>query len=47
MNNFNNKQGGFLQLIVFIVVIVLIMWYFHLTVHGIIAWFVTMIQNVW
>ncbi len=46
-NKIENKEGGFLQLIIFIVVVVLILWYFHLTLHDIYNWFATMLQNVW
>lgn len=42
-----NKEGGFLQLILFIVAVILILWYFHLTVHDIYNWFITMFNNVW
>jgi len=43
-----NKKGGFfiLKLIIFIIIIVFIMNYFHITIGGIIDWFVTMFHNV-
>jgi hypothetical protein len=41
-----NKQGGFLQIILFIIALVFIMWYFDLNVSGVINWFTTMFRNV-
>ncbi len=46
INNHKNKQGGFLQLIIFIVVVIFLLNYFNITISGIINWFVTMFQNV-
>ena len=39
MNQIKNKKGGFLQLIIIIVVALLIMRYFDLTFTGIFAYF--------
>ncbi|MFA6524009.1 MAG: hypothetical protein WC264_00850 [Candidatus Paceibacterota bacterium] len=41
-----NKQGGFLKLIIFIIVVIFLMNYFHITITGIVNWFVTMFQNI-
>jgi len=38
MNKFNNKQGGFLKIILLIIVIVFLMSYFHITISGIFNW---------
>ena len=38
MNKFKNKQGGFLELIIFIVVAFLLMRYFDLTISEIVNW---------
>jgi len=46
MNNIKNKQGGFLKLIIFIIVVIFLMNYFHITISGIVNWFVTMFQNI-
>lgn len=45
-NDIKNKQGGFLQLILFIVIVVFLMSYFNLTLSGIWNWFVTMFNNI-
>ena len=41
-----NKNGGFLKLIIFIIVAIFLMSYFHLTISGVVNWFVTMFNNV-
>jgi len=46
MNNIKNKQGGFLKLIIFIIVVIFLMNYFNITISGIVNWFVTMFQNI-
>ena len=46
MNNIKNKQGGFLKLIIFIIVVIFLMDYFNITISGIVNWFVTMFQNI-
>lgn len=38
-NQLKNQQGGFLQLIIFIIVAVFLMQYFGLTISGIVDWF--------
>jgi len=35
----NNKEGGFLQIIIFIIIALLIMKYFGVTISGVINWF--------
>ncbi len=44
--NIKNKKGGFLRLIIFIIVAIFLMSYFNLTVDGVISWFMTMFNNV-
>ena len=39
MNNFKNKQGGFIQLIALIVVGFIILRYFHLTISDVLNFF--------
>ena len=41
-----DNQGGFIQLILLIVVALLIMKYFGLTISGVIHWFTTFFANV-
>jgi len=38
-NKIKNQEGGFLRLIIFVVVILLLMKYFHITFSGILAYF--------
>ena len=45
-NDFKNRQGGFLQIIIAIIVIILVMSYFHITISGIINWFIHLVQSV-
>ncbi|HEY4513202.1 MAG TPA: hypothetical protein VJH06_01680 [Candidatus Paceibacterota bacterium] len=42
----NNKQGGFLEIIVLIIIALLIMKYFGITVSGVINWFQTFFASV-
>jgi len=42
----NNQQGGFLQLILFIVIALLIMKYFNITISDIINWFQSLFGSV-
>ncbi|MFZ2205487.1 MAG: hypothetical protein WAV23_02770 [Minisyncoccia bacterium] len=44
--NIENKEGGFLRLIIFIIVVVFLMSYFHITLSGAYNWFATMFHNV-
>ncbi len=39
VNNIKNKQGGFLKLIIFIVIVLLLMRYFHVTITDILNYF--------
>jgi len=42
----NTKQGGFLELIIFILVALLIMKYFDITISEILYWFKSFFGNV-
>jgi hypothetical protein len=46
MNNLKNKQGGFLKLIIFIIIALLIMKYFNISVSDIINWFKTLFSTI-
>jgi len=46
MNKNNNKQGGFLKIILLILVIVFLMSYFHITVSGIFNWISNIFHSV-
>lgn len=39
INHIKNKEGGFLKLIIFIIVVLLLMRYFNITITGILAYF--------
>jgi hypothetical protein len=41
-----NKKGGFLKLIIFIIVIVLVLSYFHVDLKGIVDYIVKAFHNV-
>ncbi len=41
-----NKTGGFLTFIIFIIIAVFLMSYFHITVRGFIDWFISAIRNI-
>ena len=43
-----NKQtgGGFIQIIVLLIVVIFIMSYFHLTVSGVVNWFIVSFKSV-
>lgn len=45
-NNLKNLQGGFIETIVLIVIILLIMNYFGITITGILNWLWNLIQSV-
>ena len=47
MRNFKNKKGGFLQIIVLIVILFLIMKCFGLTITGIFEWLKTLFLSIW
>lgn len=44
--NIKNQQGGFLRLILAIVILIFTMLYFHITFSDIINWMVTTVQNI-
>jgi len=46
INNIKNKQGGFLQLIIFIIIVLISMKYFHLTITDIINWVKALFNSV-
>ena len=46
MKKYNNKQGGFLRLIIFIIVIILILSYFHVSLNGVVNYIITAFHNV-
>ncbi len=46
MKNINNKQGGFIQLILTIIVVVFLLSYFNITISDAWNWLVTMFNNV-
>ncbi len=41
-----NEQGGFLKLIIFIVIALFLLSYFHVTVSQAVDWIVNVIKNV-
>ncbi len=41
-----NKQGGFLELIILILIALFTMKYFGITISGVINWFMTTFHNV-
>ena len=45
-NNIENKQGGFLQLIIFIIIVLVCMKYFHLTLTDIINWIKALFNSI-
>lgn len=45
INGIKNKEGGFLELIVLIVIALFLMNYFHITLSDILGWFRMVIQN--
>ncbi len=47
MKNLQNKQGGFLDIIISIVIIFLIMRYFGLTITGIFDWLRELFYSIW
>lgn len=46
INKFENKQGGFLEIIVFIIVIILLLSFFHVSISSFINYIITAIHNV-
>ncbi|MFH1608712.1 MAG: hypothetical protein ABH951_01685 [Patescibacteria group bacterium] len=43
---FKNKRGGFLKLILIIIVVVFLLSYFHVTISGVFNWIVHAFQSV-
>ncbi len=46
INQMKNKEGGFLQLIILIVVLFFVIKYFHISASDVYDWFVTLIQTL-
>ena len=45
-NKIRNKKGGFIELIILIIVALLLMKYFGITISGAINWFVSLFRTV-
>ena len=45
-NKFQNKQGGFLQIIIFIIILILILSYFHINISTVFNYIATAFHNV-
>ncbi len=45
-NNIKNKQGGFIKLIIFIVVVLFLMKYFEISVVDVLNWVKTLFNSV-
>lgn len=45
-NNLSNKQGGFIETIILIIILLLIMNYFGITITGILDWIWNLITSV-
>jgi len=45
-NNIKNKQGGFLQLIILVLIALFIMKYYGVTISGVVDWFSNTFQDV-
>jgi cell shape-determining protein MreC len=43
---YKNTEGGFLRIILFIIVIIIVMSYFHLSLGGIASWFANAFASV-
>ena len=43
---FKNKQGGFLQIIIFIIIVILILSYFHINLSWLVNYIVAAFHNV-
>jgi hypothetical protein len=44
--NLKNEQGGFIKLIIFIVIVLFLLSYFHVTIGQAINWLVNTIKSV-
>jgi len=45
-NNIKNKNGGFLQIIIVIIIALLIMKYFGITISVVVDWFLSFFRSV-
>lgn len=45
-NNLKNQKGGFVKLIILIVIVIFLMSYFHVTFTGLFNWFVGVLKSV-
>ena len=46
MNNIKNKQGGFIQIIIFIIIVILVLSYFHINLSGVVNYIIAAFHNV-
>jgi len=46
INENKNKEGGFIELIVLIIIVLLIMKYYGITVSGVVDWFASFFRSV-
>ncbi len=46
MNNIKNNEGGFLQIIILVIIALLIMKYLGITVSGLVHWFISFFSSV-
>jgi hypothetical protein len=46
MNKLKNKNGGFLELIIIIILAIFLLNYFHLSVDGVLNWFRVAFNNI-
>ncbi|MDR3519943.1 MAG: hypothetical protein P4L63_03620 [Candidatus Pacebacteria bacterium] len=45
-NKIKNKEGGFIELIILIIIALLIMKYFGITISGVVNWFESFFRSV-
>ena len=46
MKNIKNNQGGFLQIIIFVIIVILILSYFHVNLSGVVNYIIAAFHNV-
>ncbi len=46
INKFENKKGGFLQLIIILIIVILILSYFHINISTVFHYIATAFHNV-
>ena len=46
MNKFKNKQGGFIQIIILVIVVVCVLYFFHVSIADAFNWIVNAFQHV-